>query len=276
MFEIIAIVGPTASGKTKYSIDLAKKTGYPLINADAYSVYKKMDIGTAKPSAKELDGIKNYMFDIVDTDFRIDINWYKNLVLPIIENEKKVILCGGSGLYIKSIIDNMTLQPFDENVRNSLYKKKEELGIDKLYEMLEKKDRKSIEMIPKNNEKRVIRALEVIEITGKPYSSTIVENEYRYKNTKQYMFDLPKDIYFDKIQKRTKKMLKTGLIEEVKELKDNLGVTAKKAIGYKETLEYLDSKLTLEELEELINLRTFQLVKKQITWFKKDKRIQTI
>lgn len=274
--KVIAIVGPTASGKTDYALRLCRENGYPLINADSYSLYRGMDIGTAKPTGEELQGVEHYAFSVVEPSEAISIGKYQEIVLPLFKKlEGTVVLCGGSGLYIKSVIDKIELAPFDLDTRNRLYRELEANGIEPLFKRLQKLDPASALKIPMENDRRVIRALEVIEQTGKPYVSDLEVFDYRYP-TEQFMLKMDLEQLHERIKLRAKKMLDSGLVNEVETLRPTLGVTAIKAIGYKETLQYLDNQITLEQLEELIVIHTNQLVKKQLTWFRKDGRIKTV
>ncbi|MDR2538305.1 MAG: tRNA (adenosine(37)-N6)-dimethylallyltransferase MiaA [Bifidobacteriaceae bacterium] len=277
MKSILAVVGCTASGKTEYALNLARLTkNAVLINADAFALYRQMNVGTSKPSDQDLAGIENYMFNVLDVNEIASVSIYRSKVLKIIEQVsnqgKTIILVGGSGLYVRSALDQMDFPPTDHEVRKRLYNELEADGVQKLYERLGQISPASIKQISPHNSRKIIRALEIIELTGVLPKLTFAPPQY-LRPTRQIAFCYTKEELKVRIHRRTKKMLEDGLVEEVFSLKNLLSATSQKAIGYIETLQYLAGQIDQDQLIDLINLHTFQLVKKQLTWFKKDTRI---
>jgi tRNA dimethylallyltransferase len=277
MVSVLAVVGPSASGKSDYALELVERNQpAALINADAFALYRGMNIGTAKP-VEQLRTIENYMFDILDPVETSSVSVYRHQVLELIDNlvkqEKTVVLVGGSGLYVRSALDQMNFPPTSQTVRDRWWKIYEDQGGDYIYATLLKLAPQLREQIEPTNIRKNIRILEVIELTGKPPQLNMSEPQY-LRPTLQMGFRFETSEIETRIRQRTRKMLDSGLIEEVIQLQDQLGPTARKAIGYRETLQYLNGEITLEQLEQLINLHTRQLVKRQLTWFNKDQRIQ--
>ena len=251
-------------------------------------IYKYMDIGSAKITKEEMQGIPHYMIDIVNPDEEFSVSDFKNRCIEIIDNihsrGKLPIICGGTGLYISSIVCNMsfTESAKDEEYRKYLWDLAKEKGNEYLHNMLKDIDEESYISIHANNVKRVIRALEVYKLTGKPFSS--------YKEDESELYNIPYDLYYyvlnldraklyERINYRVDKMMELGLLDEVKKLNDmglNANYTSMKGIGYKELLYYLDGKVSLEQAIDMIKQGSRNYAKRQITWFKKDKRVQWI
>jgi len=253
---IVCIVGPTAVGKTKLSIELAKKYNAIIINADSTQVYKGLNIGTAKVTEEEKEGIPHYLFDIVDVNTNYTVYDYQKDVRKILEEnkDKNVILVGGTGLYLKAALYNYEF--IEEEKINETYN---DLTNDELYELALKKD--SSMDIHRNNRKRLIRFLNK-ENTTKKECYSLYDAIYIGLKT-------DRDILYNRINTRTEQMLKNGLIEEVKEFYDkNIESKAlKTAIGYKELYQYFKSEITLEEATELIKKNSRHYAKRQFTWF---------
>ncbi len=275
--KVIVICGATATGKTDLAINLAKKLNTEVISADSMYIYKKLNVGTAKPTASEMQGIKHHMIDIVSPDSDFSVSDYKNLAEPILQkllNKGKIpIICGGTGFYVKSLLYNFSYGNAGANTE--IRKKYEEYlqknGNDALFELLKKVDPKTAEKLHKNDEKRVIRALEIFEVSGKPKSE---QNDLEIKkyDFDAYCIDHPRNILYDRINKRVDVMIRNGLIEEVSTLiESGLSTTAQsmQAIGYKEVISYLNGETDLEETIELIKLNSRHYAKRQITFFKK-------
>lgn len=280
--KVIVICGPTASGKTALSIELAKKINGEIVSCDSMQIYKKMDIGTAKPTKEEMQGIKHYLIDFVSPDERYSVADYKRdakkAIREIIEKGKTPIVVGGTGLYIDSLIYEIEYQEieFDEEYRKELEKQVEERGLETIYEEAEKIDPEAARKISKNDKKRILRILEIYHATGK--NKTEQEKESRKKEVEYdyrvYALKWDREKLYERINKRVDIMIEQGLIEEVKEIyqKYDKFPTAMQGLGYKEVVEYLEGKTTKEEMIEKIKQETRRYAKRQLTWFRKNKQ----
>ncbi len=280
--KVIVIVGPTCSGKTELAIKIARMLNTEIISADSRQFYKYLDIGTAKPNSQELSSVKHYFIDNLLPDEDYNVSRFEKEALKIIEKiikqNKIPIVAGGSGLYIKAIVDGIfDAVDTDENYRNELLKLKREHGNEILYERLKKVDPQTAEKLLPQNWKRVIRALEVYKLTGK----SISEFQKEYKRETKYEFvqfglNWPREILYKNIEERVDKMIKLGLIDEVKKIL-SLGykseLNALNTVGYKEIIAYLNNEIDLEEAIRLIKRNTRRYAKRQLTWFRKDERI---
>ena len=281
--KVIVICGPTASGKTALSIELAKKIDGEIISGDSMQIYKDMNIGTAKPNIEEMQGIKHYLIDFVDPDKRYSVADFKRdaekAIKEILNKGKIPIVVGGTGLYIDSLIYGIEYQDikFDEQYRKEL----EEIaiqdgGLEKLYNKAKEIDSVAIEKISPNDKKRILRVLEIYKATGK--TKTEQEEESRKNGIKYdyrvFTINIEREKLYERINKRVDIMVQQGLIEEVKKLlqKYNEFPTAMQGLGYKEVVEYLEGKCTKEEMIEKIKMETRRYAKRQITWFKKNKQ----
>ena len=280
--KVIVIVGPTASGKTALSIELAKKINGEIVSCDSMQIYKDMNIGSAKPSIEEMQGIKHYMLDFVRPDERYSVAEYKKqaeeAIEEILAKGKTPIVIGGTGLYADSLIYGIEYKEieFDEEYRKELEKiASTEEGLAKLYEEATKIDKDAMEKISKNDKKRIIRVLEIYHSTGK--NKTEQELESRKKEVKYdyYVFaiNMDREKLYDRINRRVDIMIENGLIEEVQNLlkKYSEFPTAMQGLGYKEVVEYLQGDLTKEEMIEKIKQETRRYAKRQLTWFRKNK-----
>ena len=280
--KVIVIVGPTASGKTALSIELAKKIDGEIVSCDSMQIYKDMDIGSAKPSLEEMQDIKHYMIDIASPEERFSVAEYKKqaefAIEEILSEGKMPIVVGGTGLYADSLIYGIEYPKieFDENFREELEKQAEtEEGLKDLYDKAKKIDEQAIEKISKNDKKRIIRILEIYHQTGKTKTELEVEsrkNEVKY-DFKVFAINMDRQILYDRINKRVDLMIENGLIQEVENLlkKYNEFPTAMQGLGYKEVVEYLNSELTKEEMIDKIKQETRRYAKRQLTWFRKNK-----
>ena len=282
--KLIILAGPTASGKTSVSIDLAKRIGGEIISADSMQVYRGMDVGTAKIKADEMQGVKHYLINVLDPTEDFNIVKFQNMVKYSIEEIKRnghiPILVGGTGFYIQSVIYDIDFDTQDDNgdIRKALEEEYDKKGADFMYEKLKKIDSVSAENIHKNNKKRIIRAIEYFLINNALISA---HNESQRKKDSPYDFRFfvlnpPRDILYDRINQRVDKMVEEGLVEEVKDLK-NAGLSIEnismQGIGYKEILEYLDGEITLDEAVDKIKQNTRHMAKRQVTWFKREKDV---
>jgi len=289
MKELLILSGPTGVGKSDISIELALRLNGEIISCDSMQIYKYMDIGSAKISFEEMKGVKHHLLDIVSPEENFNAALYKELALKTIEDVqargKLPILVGGTGLYINSLIYNYD---FAQSQRDDKYRDMlEHLALDKgkeyVHEMLKQVDMKSYETLFPNDLKRVIRALEVFKITGKTIYSFNEQKEEAILDIPYllhyFVLTMDRAKLYDRINSRVDGMLEKGLIDEVKILK-HMGYTTSmqsmKGIGYKEILYYLEGKLTLSEATLLIKKGSRNYAKRQLTWFRKDKRVNWI
>ena len=282
--KLIILAGPTASGKTSVSIDLAKRLGGEIISADSMQVYKYMDVGTAKISVEEMQGVKHHLIDVLDPKEDFNIVKFQNMVKcsieEIVKNGHIPILVGGTGFYIQSVIYDIDFNNEDDNssVRKKLEEEYDTYGADFMHEKLKKIDIVSAQTIHKNNKKRIIRAIEYFLINNEPISS---HNEVQRKKKSPYdyrffVLNPPRDILYERINKRVDIMLESGLVDEVKKLREMGLSTANismQGIGYKEIIEYLDGEVSLETAIENIKQNTRHMAKRQVTWFKREKDV---
>lgn len=275
--KVIAIVGATASGKTAYSIDLAKKINGEIISADSRLVYKGFNIGTAKPTIEEREGIPHYLIDIVEPEFDYSAGIYKQeatkIINKITERGHIPIIVGGTGLYIDILLKNFSLPQIEPNrkLREKLYK----LDIEKLYQVLEEKDTDAAQSIDKNDRKKIIRAIEIINTTGKSLKDSRGIEDSQY-DVEWIGRNFDRKTLYERIDKRVDLMIEAGLLEETKQLLDKHGRIPNliNTIGYKEIIGYLDNNYSLEEAKELLKKNTRNYAKRQLTWFRKNSEIK--
>lgn len=280
--KALAIVGPTASGKTKLSLIVAEKINGEIISADSRQIYKYMDIGTAKPSIEERKRIKHYFIDELNPDEEFNAGLFgekgREIIEDIFSRGKVPIIVGGSGLYIKSLINGFFEGPGAAwELREILYRKAKEFGNDVIYEELKRVDPASAEKIHPNNLKRVIRALEVYYITSKPMSQLqqMMKPNIGFK-TIQVGLNWDRKKLYKRIEERVDEMIKNGLIEEVKKLRElgyDKNLNSLQTVGYKEVFDYLNSLISYERMIYLIKRNSRRYAKRQLTWFRQDKRI---
>ena len=280
MQKVVVICGPTASGKTALSIELAKKINGEIVSADSMQIYDEMNIGTAKPDLEEMQGIKHYLIGNVKPTTRYSVSEFKkdaiNAIEEIISNKKIPIVVGGTGLYVNSLIYGIDYPEIQTNLeyRKQLEKQVEIKGLQELYEQAKKIDEKAMQSISPNDKKRILRVLEIYNETGK--TKTQLELESR-KNGVPYDYrifaiNMPREILYDRINKRVDIMIERGLIQEVDKLYKKYGeklLTSMQAIGYKEVIKYIKNNCTKEEMIEKIKMETRRYAKRQLTWFRK-------
>lgn len=283
--KIIVIVGPTAVGKTFVSVELAKKINTEIVSADSMQIYKEMNIGTAKVTKDEMYGIAHHMIDIVNPDDNYSVSEFKNaaefIIDKLLQNNKVPIVVGGSGLYVNSLIYDLDFgkTKSSEKIRDYYNYYYREHGEDALYDKLIKVDPAAAEKIHKNNIKRVIRALEVYDITGVKFSE--LNTDIRKPSNKYECIlvglSMDRKILYDRINERVDKMISEGLVNEVKNLLDkgyHKDLISMKAIGYKEIIDYLEGNLSLEEAISILKQNTRRFAKRQYTWFLKDENVK--
>ncbi len=279
--KVIVICGPTASGKTSLSIELAKKINGEIISSDSMQIYKDMDIGTAKPTKEEMENIKHYLIDFVPPNERYSVASFKqdaeNAIEEILTKGKVPIVVGGTGLYVNSLIYGIEFNSIeiDEEYRKELDKRAEKEGLDSLYNEAKKIDPEAIKNISKNDKKRIIRILEIYKQTGKTKTEQEIESrkngvKYDYK---VFAINMDREVLYERINKRVDIMIEQGLIQEVENLvkKYKEFPTAMQGLGYKEVVQFINGELTKEEMIEKIKQETRRYSKRQITWFKKNK-----
>ena len=280
--QVIVICGPTASGKTGLSIELAKKINGEIVSADSMQIYKDMNIGTAKPSQEEMQGIEHYLIDFVSPDERYSVAEFKKdakkAIKEIINKGKTPIVVGGTGLYVDSLIYEIEYPEieFDEEYRKELEKTVNEKGLEYVYRKAKEIDPQAIEKISENDMKRILRILEIYHATGKNKTEQEIESrkkeiEYDYK---VYAIKWNRETLYERINKRVDNMIEQGLIEEVENIskKYNKFPTAMQGLGYKEVVEYLEGICTKNEMIEKIKKETRHYAKRQLTWFRKNKQ----
>lgn len=263
MKKVIAIVGPTAIGKTKISIELARHYNLDIISADSVAVYKSLDIGSAKPRKEEMKGVKHYLLDLLDPSEQYSVDLFQKKSREIIEKNNPIIISGGTGLYVQAALYDYE---FSQKRDISFEEKYKHLSNLELYDLLIKRDPSVIDRIHPNNRKRVLRALEVLENTDKSISSFDGKKNKVYDSYIIYLNVSNRDLLYDRINKRVDLMIKEGLLDEVKGLMDK--DIYPNAIGYKELVPYFRGEIGLECAIEEIKKNSRHLAKRQMTWFK--------
>ena len=284
---LIVICGPTASGKTALAIQKAQEHNGEIVNADSMQIYKYMDIGTAKPTSEEQALVKHHLIDFVDPKDSFSVADYVALahekIAQIHESGKTPILTGGTGLYINSTVDDVEFgdEGCDLQLRNELNELAKSKGIDAVIDILREFDPVSAQRLHPNNARRIIRAVEFYKTTGKPISVHQEETKQKISRYEPQMFmiDYDREVLYDRINRRVHIMLEQGLIDEVRSLLD-MGCTpdmqSMQGIGYKEVIEHLNGAISLDECIAAIQQNSRRYAKRQLTWFRRDKRIQLI
>lgn len=277
--KVIVICGPTASGKTSLSIELAKQIGGEIVSCDSMQIYTDMNIGTAKPTKEEMQGIKHYLIDCVSPKTRYSVADYKRdatrAINEILEKNKTPIIVGGTGLYLESLVYNIEYNEIETNLkyRQELEQTVLEKGLEYVYEQAKKIDEEAIKKISPNDKKRIFRILEIFNSTGKTKTELEIESRKRKPEYNYLLFgiNMDREKLYERINLRVDIMLKEGLVEEVKKLKEKYKVlpTAMQGLGYKEVVEYLENKTSKEEMIEKIKQETRRYAKRQLTWFRK-------
>lgn len=281
--KVIVIVGPTASGKTSLSIDLAKKLNGEIVSCDSMQIYKYMDIGTAKPTIQEQKEIKHHLIDIISPEERFNVSDYQihaqKAIDEILEKGKVPIVVGGTGLYVNSLIYGIKFLDveFDEKYRKTLEERVEKEGLENLYNEAQKIDPKAMENISKNDKKRILRVLEIFHKTGitKSKQDELSRSQDVKYDFKVFAINIERELLYNRINDRVDEMIENGLIEEVENIykKFKKFPTSMQAIGYKEVVEYLNKNISKEEMIEKIKMETRRYAKRQLTWFRKNKDI---
>ena len=282
--KLVVLAGATATGKSSLSVELAQAIDAEIINADSMQVYRGMDIGTAKISIEERQGIPHHMLDVLDVNQDSTVAWYQSGAREVIDEihsrGKSVVMVGGTGLYIKAVIDELNFPETDPMVRHTLNKEAEDLGIDAMFARLEKLDPAAAIAIDRANLRRIIRALEVIEITGKPFTANLPREEsIRYPEARQFGLVMDRELLSERIDQRVNTMFENGFVEEVQKLMSSgllEGRTAQRALGYSQIVSHLQGETSLDAAVEETKRATRQYARRQETWFSRDARIKWI
>lgn len=289
---IVAIVGPTATGKSNLGLDFAQRVsrdpelnarfpgGVEIISADAFQLYRGMDVGTAKTPESQRHGIVHHQIDVLWPDAEASVAAYQRYArsdVKAIETRGALpLVVGGSGLYVRALLDVLEFPPTDPAVRARWEAQAEQLGASQLHEILQRQDPKAAETIEPLNARRLVRALEVMEITGRPFSATLPRGEYWQPDTHVFYLTRNLDELDERINARSREMFSQGLLEETARLAADrvhpLGITAQKATGYSQALAVLRGEMTVEDGIAATALATRQLSRRQIKWFRRDKR----
>ncbi len=282
--KLIILTGPTAVGKTELSIMLAKACHGEIISADSIQVYKHFDIGSAKVTREEMQGVPHHLIDILNPEDNFSVADFKEMTLEAMDkiyaNGNIPVITGGTGFYIQAVLNDIDFTKVeDDGYRTSLEELYKQRGATYLYRMLAEIDPESLDVIHENNVKRVIRALEYYHQTGEKIST---HNEREKKkatsyNSAYFVLNCNRALLYERIEKRVDIMLEQGLVDEVKHLVDTYKLTRKntslQGIGYKEILEYLDGNITLDEAIYILKRDTRHFAKRQLTWFKREKDV---
>jgi tRNA dimethylallyltransferase len=278
---LIVICGATATGKSDLAVALAEKLGGQIINADSMQLYKGMDIGTAKLSIEERKGIRHHLIDVLSVREEASVAQYqndaRNLIDQLLEQSIPAIVVGGTGLYIKAILDDLNFPDTDPEVREKIARQAEELGVDVMHERLTRLDPAAAAAIPKENVRRVVRALEVIELTGRPYTANLPRvGSTKYPYARQFGLVMERETLHERIDLRVEKMWDKGLVREVRDLMGEgllEGRTAQAALGYAQIIKFAQGEMTEDEAKEETKRATRQYARRQETWFSRDERI---
>ena len=284
--RLLCLLGPTAVGKTEIAIQLAQRLNAEIVSVDSRQIYRQMDIGTAKPTAEEQQAARHHLIDCVDISQPFSVADYQSLadaaIADIQNRGKRGLLVGGAGLYFRAIVDGLFEGPgADTGLREMLEQEAEKLGVETLHQRLRACDPISAERIHPNNLVRVIRALEVYELTGTPMSEH--QQQWQQENQRYpftaFCLTMPRALLYSRIEQRVDVMLANGLIAEVESLLAAgyaRGSAALRSFGYRELIDYLDGKCTYLEAVDQLKRNTRRFAKRQLTWFRKDTRIEWI
>ena len=282
--SLTVICGATATGKSELAVALAKELNAEVVNADSMQVYKGMDIGTAKLTITQRDGVVHHLIDVLEISEEANVSWYQQLardkIDELISLGKSVVVVGGTGLYIKAILDDLNFPDTDPQVRDKITEQADQLGNEIMHGKLAKLDPAAALAIPKENIRRVIRALEVIELTGKPFTANLPRQESsKYPNAKQFGLVLDRSNLDEKIDQRVDDMWAKGFAREVSLLMTQgleQATTAKKALGYSQIMSYLNGECDEEFAKQETKRVTRAYARRQETWFSRDERITWI
>ena len=273
--KVIAIVGPTAVGKTALSLEIAEKFSAEIINADAMQIYKGMDIGTAKLPLSQRRGIVHHQIDVLDPSEEANVSQYqkqsREIINDLLSKNVQPLLVGGSGLYVNSVLEDLEFPGTNLEVRAKYEEILDEKGVDALFQMLKEIDPKAAENILPNNARKIVRALEVNEITGKAFNAKLPEPSPIFSDVR-IALDMPRDLLDKRISDRVHQMFEEGFVDEVKSIEKNLrlGKTALRALGYSQVLSLLAGEISEDEAITLTINATKKFARRQLSWFRRD------
>ena len=273
--KVIAIVGPTAVGKTALSLEIAEKFSAEIINADAMQIYKGMDIGTAKLPLSQRRGIFHHQIDVLDPSEEANVSQYqkqsREIINDLLSKNVQPLLVGGSGLYVNSVLEDLEFPGTNLEVRAKYEEILDEKGVEALFQMLKDIDPKSAENILPNNARKIVRALEVNEITGKAFNAKLPEPSPIFSDVR-IALDMPRDLLDKRISDRVHQMFEDGFVDEVKSIEKNLrlGKTALRALGYSQVLSLLAGEISEDEAITLTINATKKFARRQLSWFRRD------
>ena len=273
--KVIAIVGPTAVGKTALSLEIAEKFSAQIINADAMQIYKGMDIGTAKLPLSQRRGIVHHQIDVLDPSEEANVSQYqkqsREIINDLLSKNVQPILVGGSGLYVNSVLEDLEFPGTNLEVRAKYEEILDEKGVEALFQMLKEIDSKAAENILPNNARKIVRALEVNEITGKAFNAKLPEPSPIFSDVR-IALDMPRDLLDKRIIDRVHQMFEDGFVDEVKSLEKSLrlGKTAFRALGYSQVLSLLSGEISEDEAITLTINATKKFARRQLSWFRRD------
>ena len=275
MQNLIVIEGPTASGKTALAVDLAKRLQTVVISADSRQFYKELAIGTAKPDPEELQGVPHYFIDSHSIHEPLTAGVFAEEAMQLIQQELKhfrnIIVVGGSGMFIDALCKGLDPIPVDETIQLQLREEFENHGIESLLVELKEKDPDFYREVDQSNPARIIRALEVVRLTGKPFSSWRKNNpDSRPFNVQRFVLDWPREILYQRINQRVDLMLENGLLDEARRVFPFRELSTLQTVGYKELFDYFDGNCTLEFAIDKIKQHTRNYAKRQLTWFRRN------
>jgi len=284
--KLIVISGPTCSGKSKLAVDLALEVGGEIINADSMQVYRGMDVGTAKLPVEDRKGIKHHLIDILEPDQEFNAALFVSYALPVIQDLRQkgmpIIVVGGTGLYVRALLGGLfECPPSDFEVRQRLQEEFEKKGLPVLYQRLLKLDKNAADNINPNDRIRIMRALEVIDITARPFSELVGEHGFsdRRFSYLHFCMNIDRTILYERINIRTMSMIEGGLIDETKGLLDagySPDLKSMQSIGYRHSIHYLNGLWGLDEAIRIIQRDTRRYAKRQLTWFRAEKDVTWI
>jgi tRNA dimethylallyltransferase len=273
--KVIALVGPTAVGKTALSLDLALELSAEIINADAMQIYKGMDIGTAKLPLSQRRGVIHHQIDVLDPIDEANVSQYqkqtREIIRELLDRKVQPILVGGSGLYVNSVLEDLEFPGTSLELRAKYEELLEEKGVEHLFEMLEEIDPLAAENILPNNARKIVRALEVNELTGKRFNAKLPEPSPIFPDVR-IALDMPRDLLDKRITERVHQMFADGFIDEVQKIEESLrkGKTSLRALGYSQVLSYLAGEIQKEEAITLTINATKKFARRQLSWFRRD------
>lgn len=277
---IVAIVGPTAAGKSELSLDVAQAVGGEIINTDAMQVYRGMDIGTAKQPVEQRRGIRHHLLDVLDVRETASVAHFQHLARQAIEmcraHGVPAVLVGGSALYTRAVLDVFDFPGTDPEVRQRLDDEAVRIGPAAMHERLNAVDPVAAQQIDVSNQRRVVRALEAIELSGRPFAATLPGYHYIRQGTVQVGVHVPRPVLDQRIEERVDRMWEAGFVEEVRRLAAiglREGRTANRALGYRQVLAYLDGTLTEDQARSETIIRTRRFARRQDSWYRRDPRI---